>query len=139
MKAIHSILIGVSLFGLTGCVAHLPKTPPKIDTKTGLMWEGHNDVRLNWFDANVYCQDLDLSEQSDWHLPDIKELQTLVDITKFNPAAKNGFDVIPTRYWSSTPDASISDRAWYVYFESGGTFSIDKEDEYNVRCVRGEH
>jgi len=138
MKTLHFILTGVSLFVLTGCVAKLPKTQPKVDTETGLTWEGHNDVRLSWSDAKAYCEDLNLLEERDWRLPEMKELQTLVDITKYKPAVKYGFDVTPTRYWSSSPDVSSSDNAWYVFFESGGTFSVDKEDEYNVRCVRGD-
>ena len=138
MKVLHFIL-GVSLFSLAGCVAKLPTTVAKIDTETRMMWEGHNNIRLNWSKANTYCQDLNLSEQRDWRLPEIKELQTLVDVTKHKPAAKYGFDITSNRYWSSSPDIASSYKAWYVNFESGGTFSIDKEDEYNVRCVRGKH
>ena len=41
------------------------------------------------------------------------------------------------QYWTSSPSAGSSDKAWYIYFTSGWTSFDDKGSRYNVRCVRG--
>jgi len=137
MRGIDLIYTSFIISILSGCAVHITTTEPKVDTGTGLMWEGYNDMRLNWSDANLYCKNLSLEEGSDWRLPKIKELQTLIDIKKYDPAAKDGFNVTSNRYWSSTSNISYSDKAWYIYFETGGTFSTDKYDEHYILCVRG--
>jgi len=136
MRMIDCFVAGLTLFALAGCSSRVPPQPPKADAQTGLIWAGNNDIRLNWAEANAYCRQLNLEEQTDWRLPAIKELQTLVDINKSSPAAKKGFGVASRRYWSSTPDASFSERAWYVFFKSGGTYKTDKLNVLSVKCVR---
>jgi len=50
------------------------------DPKTGLMWQtGHVDFPLKkWSEAVIYCMDLTLAGYSDWRLPNIDELRTLI-------------------------------------------------------------
>ena len=132
MKVILLIMIGVSvLFS-----AEIFK-----DTKTGLIWQDNKaakTVEKDWSGAKRYCRNLSLDGKSDWRLPDIKELQSIVDIKKYNPTIKNGFKNVASRYyWSSSPYVSYDSNAWYVFFLSGSTDRSDKSDKYYVRCVRG--
>jgi hypothetical protein len=48
-----------------------------IDTKTGLMWQNNTSLK-NWNDSIQLCGNLVLEGYSDWRLPDIDELRTLI-------------------------------------------------------------
>ena len=132
MRKILLIMIGFSvLFGADTFT----------DAKTGLTWQDNiasATVEKNWNDAKEYCRNLNLDGYSDWRLPSIKELQSIVDITKYNPAIKSGFkNVTSNFYWSSSPFVSDSFGAWIVDFSSGNTDSYNKSGKTYVRCVRG--
>jgi len=111
-----------------------------VDSATGLMWQDNSDaqsVQKNWQDAKEYCHNLNHAGYSDWQLPTISELETLIDTTKYDLAIKKGFNhVVSSYYWSSSPDISGSKYAWYVDFSNGGSYDDDKTDEYYVRCAR---
>ena len=49
-----------------------------IDHKTGLMWQQDNVEIINWSQANKYAKNLKLGGFSDWRLPTIDELKTLI-------------------------------------------------------------
>lgn len=66
---------------------------------------------------------------TDWRLPTLKELLTLVDYSKHNTATEL-LDNIFSTYWSSTIVA------WNVDFDVGCPYADDKTSEYLVRCVR---
>jgi hypothetical protein len=64
------------------------------DSKTGLTWQDNSAVKetkMTWQDTKSYCSELNLGGYSDWRLPNIKELQSIVDIRKYKPAIKKGF------------------------------------------------
>jgi hypothetical protein len=78
---------------------------------TGLMWQQFDDgVGRKWHEALAYCEGLDLAGHSDWRLPDMRELESLVDDSWYNPVcnpifqcpASIGYGGRP--YWSSTTD-----------------------------------
>lgn len=48
------------------------------DTASGLTWPTSDPGPLSWVDAQTYCAELDLAGHSDWRLPTISELRTLV-------------------------------------------------------------
>lgn len=53
------------------------------DRATGLMWtKADNGRPLSWEDALAYASKSTMGGHSDWRLPSIKELQTLVDYSK---------------------------------------------------------
>ncbi|MCP4414408.1 MAG: DUF1566 domain-containing protein [Gammaproteobacteria bacterium] len=53
------------------------------DNATGLMWQQSDDGNSrDWVNALSYCENLTLGEQSDWRLPNAKELQSIVDYTR---------------------------------------------------------
>jgi hypothetical protein len=60
------------------------------DNATSLMWQQSDDGQArDWEEALAYCQDLTLAGFSDWHLPDAKELQSIVDYTR-SPQTEGG-------------------------------------------------
>ena len=66
----------------------------------------------------------DGSSAGDWRLPTMKELCTLIDFSKRDPALPNGHmfsDAPPGYHWSATTLDYHSEMAWIVYFESGTT------------------
>jgi hypothetical protein len=95
------------------------------DDTTGLAWSRANirDKRVTHKEAVKACAALNLAGHSDWRLPTIRELLTLVDYGQYNPAID--IDLFPewksNWYWSDTPYApSPGDYAWGVYFGDGG-------------------
>ena len=113
------------------------------DSKTTLQWQDdYSDnsgsiKQANWTVAIDYCEALELGGQSDWRLPNLNELTSLVDDTKYNPSISNVFENSASNgYWSSTSYASSSDYAWIVYFYYGYQNYYRKNHGYYVRCVR---
>jgi len=111
------------------------------DNVTGLQWQDNEEaktVKKNWEDAKSYCLALSLGGQSDWRLPTHKELKTIIDYGKTDPAIYSVFqNFISSYYWSSTTTASDSSSAWSVDFSNGYDNWYDKTYERRVRCVRG--
>jgi hypothetical protein len=53
------------------------------DNATGLTWQKADSGRgMNWSQALAYAENLDLAGQTDWRLPNAKELQSIVDYTR---------------------------------------------------------
>jgi hypothetical protein len=76
---------------------------------------------------------------SDWRLPTRKELWTIVDYGRYNPAINTTYfpDTVSSYYWSSTTDVSYTYSAWHMYFGEGFDGHYYKNDHYYVRAVRG--
>ncbi|MBU5612947.1 Lcl C-terminal domain-containing protein [Geomonas azotofigens] len=109
------------------------------DNLTGLIWlRQANCYALQfWSDAlslakNLHsgmCDLSDLSVAGDWRLPNILELESLVDISNINPALPTGHpfrNVQTSGYWSSTTNAFHILRARYVYMPDGAVNGSDK-------------
>jgi hypothetical protein len=110
-----------------------------LDKVTKLQWQQTDDgLTRTWADAKSYCQGLSLAGATDWRLPTIMELSTLVNAEKVNPSID--MTVFPgtqaSYYWSSTSYVSYSSYAWIVSFESGNVYDKNKADSNYVRCVR---
>ncbi len=56
----------------------------------------------NWADAKQYCEDLVLGGYDDWRLPNIDELETIIDYSRFDPAIDPVFNCRSGNYWSSS-------------------------------------
>lgn len=145
------------------------------DRNTRLMWEkksldgGLHDVRSR-FDWSLAFSDRAIWDwlaevnaevnaeggtgfagHHDWRIPNVRELQSLVDYGRFNPAVDPVFNsgafagctvlacsnTMADFYWSSTTHAQFDAAAWFVDFDSGAVFAIGKGFGIFVRAVRG--
>ena len=116
-----------------------------IDKITGLEWqrEDDNDTKT-WNEALDYCANEignngTFSGHNDWRLPDIFELQSIVDYGKAtDPAIQITFfpNTDSSEYWSASGKANDSARAWDADFGNGVVFSNVKTNLNFVRCVR---
>jgi uncharacterized repeat protein (TIGR02543 family) len=112
------------------------------DTLTGLVWlqdanctdsvgaVNKSNSLLKWADALTWSNNLasglcrlnDGSTVGDWRLPNIEELESLVDLQQFTPALPTGhpFGNVQTGgYWSSSTYAGIPTDAWTVLMDDG--------------------
>ena len=79
---------------------------------------------------------------TDWRLPTVAELHTIVDQTA--PGCISGSPCIDPvfgpavadQYWSATTFARNPVNAWDVFFGNGNVFYNGKADSYYVRAVR---
>ncbi len=76
---------------------------------------------------------------SDWRLPNLIELSSIVDEACYKPAINSTRfpNTPPSYYWSATVSEDDSYYAWGVYFDYGS--ARDEYDDYDghVRLVRG--
>jgi hypothetical protein len=123
-------------------VANL-KTSTWQDPATGLEWQCESSGKMSWLDALAYSRELELGGKSDWRLPAVSELETLLDRSvlyyELRPIVRRE---VPFRdslsYWSSTTFQDGTKNAWIVMFDGGYVLSYDKTSAYYVRCVRHE-
>ncbi|NVC62385.1 DUF1566 domain-containing protein [Vibrio sp. 05-20-BW147] len=77
---------------------------------------------------------------SDWRLPSVNELLSIVHNGRFNLAIEQSYFPYTPQYgpyWSSSPHASHSNYAGYVHFNGGGVSNSYKGNYHNhVRLVR---
>ena len=105
------------------------------DLVTGLVWQKAYATGKNWQQALATCEGLTYAGHSDWRLPNVHELASLVNYERDRPASD--FPDMPSSYfWSSSTYVYRTDVAWYVSFSLGGVSYDNKTDSYNARCVR---
>jgi len=109
-----------------------------IDPMTGLEWQCDGPGRMNWHTAQAYARSLSIDGKDDWRLPTARELETLLDRSRYRPVMRQE---IPFRddlsYWSSTTFGPDKNNAWIVMFDGAYVLSYYKTNAYHVRCVRG--
>jgi len=132
----RSILIMAVAFSLSMAETTIVKDP-----STNLMWEDTEHVengQVTYLEANSYCDALKLGEHADWRVPTLKELLSIVDYKRYEPAILKEFSRIEQDklYWSNTPYANKSTEFWGVDFEDGDTDSASAIYDRRVRCVR---
>jgi hypothetical protein len=122
-----------------------------LDTLTGLIWLKTANCfgEMLWVPALVTANTLasgacgltDRSEAGDWRLPNVKELQSLIDFGQSEPALPPGHpftDVQPVFYWSSTSLVGSPAAAWDVSLREGVTTNDSKDGGlFLVWPVRG--
>jgi hypothetical protein len=113
------------------------------DNATGLMWVSngtstgcYSGGTRTWAQAISFAEGLTFAGYSDWRLPNIRELQSIVDYGRTNPPINpTYFPNTASYYWSSTTSTYSTDVAWL-----GGGFTVSLEKGYMngyVRPVRG--
>src|SRR5438034_562902 len=136
------------------------------DLNTGLTWEKlsadgtlhDKDNAYTWADAFTghvaTLNAMNFAGHNDWRLPDVRELQSIVNYQSFDPTVSSAFntDCAPGchattcsctasgDYWSSTSSASGPSSAWYVGFLYGGVDAFGrsggKSSAASARAVR---
>ena len=84
------------------------------------------------------CESLDHGGRTDWRLPNILELRSLVDSSRTVPAIHP--DVFPSgpafaSFWSSTTNDGAPTQAFQVVFDDGNVFVLAKDVLRYARCV----
>lgn len=119
------------------------------DTGTGLMWkqciEGlsgagcatNSFFAFSWEAALKWANSATFAGYSDWRLPNVKELASLVEERCYMPAINATlFPNTPsTWHWTSSPNTYVY--TWIVHFEYGHVESINRAGNNPVRLVRG--
>lgn len=115
------------------------------DNLTGLMWVksphglAGNSGSQTWNNAIDFCNGLTHAGHSDWRLPNVRELQSLIDYGRSwhaLPSEHPFTGVLSSSYWSSTTNAIYTDLAWYVSLGLGHVLSNLKSDTNFVWPVR---
>ncbi len=114
------------------------------DSATGLMWQ-QSDYYLNmgsgWRDGLNYCEGLSLAGHNDWRLPNIKELFSIVDLSRRDPSINTAYFPNTHSSWdylSSTTNQSFGEEFLSVWFNDGGIDSWEKTMDGYALCVRTE-
>jgi hypothetical protein len=109
------------------------------DKVTDLMWQqAGSSSNLTWEQSLAYCENLNLGGYTDWRLPTIKELRSLVDFSRYSPSINTTFfPDTQTFYCSSTTYTKDTYNAWGVYFNDGYDGYGSKVNGGYVRAVRG--
>lgn len=146
------------------------------DTITGLIWQDSSDInldgvidindKLSQADAQTYCENLTLGGYSDWSLPNIKQLYSLIDfsgkdVSGYSGSSTDGLspfldtETFEFGYGDTSADERIIDAQWasstiYVSTTMGGAktmFGVNLADGrikgyptenklYYVQCIR---
>ncbi len=132
------------------------------DSETGLMWQkcslgqvwnagadansGSDDScdsadplpTYTWQVALAKANEDNSFAYSNWRLPNINEMRTLVEYACTNPSINSTIfpNTIARTYWLSTIYADNNEKVWQMTFLNGSAYMSDKSEEYNVRLVR---
>jgi len=134
-------LLGLIVFVHTTLVAEFTKNGDVVtDSISGLMWQDiSNSTTYTQPNAITYCEGATTGGYSDWRLPNIYELQSIVDITKSTaPTIYATFqNTVSSYYWCSTLRAADSTYAYEIGFSTYNTTYGGTGNGNYTRCVRG--
>lgn len=116
------------------------------DRATGLMWakdgDGagcNNGTAAEWSTSITACENCTLAGYTDWRMPNINELMSIVDWSTTSYINSTYFtNNKSSYYWSSTSKPNDTSIAGMFSFASGQSSNFQlKIDSYYVRAVRG--
>jgi len=116
-----------------------------LDRAAGLMWAAdrnaagcNNGAGIAWGAAITYANGLTFAGFTDWRLPNIKELVSLVNYSLLSPTIDQPpfVSTLATGYWSSTTFIVTTTSAWLTNFSDGSLYILAKTSEKPIRCVR---
>lgn len=110
------------------------------DKKNAIYWQDNHFSQKSsedWDDAVEYCDKLVLNNMEHWRLPTFKELLSIVDYTRTDPAIDPVFSYVNQgTYWTSVDFSASSSRAWTIDFRTGKSYYSYKTTNHSVRCVK---
>lgn len=116
------------------------------DNITGLMWPKDssgpgcwNGQTATWTEAIDYCEALDFAGYTDWRLPNIRELVSLINYGLVGPAIDGSvfINTPPGAYYCTSTPCDNDYYAWSVTFYDGGSYAFIKTLGLYLRAVRG--
>lgn len=95
------------------------------DNATGLMWTQDDDgIGMTWLEALSYAESFEFAGYDDWRLPNVKELQSLLDYTR-SPATSNSAAI--DTIFNCTPITDEGGNQNYSFYWSGTTHANFQE------------
>lgn len=111
------------------------------DKRTGLVWEQSPALDMSdWEMAQQRCSSSQAGGSTDWRVPTVQELATLVEPSSIEvklPTDHPFANVEPGIYWSATERRENKAFASFVNFSSGRSATLEKYMPTFVWCVRG--
>lgn len=134
------------------------------DSATGLTWMKvdsgalkagtKKDGRLNWSQALKWAENFEYANHSDWRIPNVKELQSIVDYTR-SPDTTNSAAIDPVfevtsftaesgkkdypNYWTGTTHASTTRASTAAYVAFGRSFGWMQDRRTGNRSLLDVH
>lgn len=115
-----------------------------VDNVTGLMWVTNpgTDAGMGgtytWDNALLACENLNYAGYTDWRLPNVRELASIIDYGVAAPTINaTAFPGTVSAYFASTTYVPSTVSAWIVTFNSASVGNMLKSSAIYVRCVRG--
>ena len=124
------------------------------DNVASLVWQqspdtdGDGDIdaadKMTSSQSSTYCQDLELGGYSDWRLPDIKQLYSLLDFSGLDPSGYEGTDTsgltpfINTSYFDfAYGDTSAGERIIDAQYASSSAYAASSSKVFGVNFADG--
>lgn len=113
-----------------------------LDTVTGLIWTKETSLTglMSWQEALDAVIALNKKSQHTWRLPNINELESLVDASQADPAlpTDHPFTNVQEAYWSSTTSFFETDWAFAFYLHKGAVgVGFKQKPEFHCWPVTG--
>ncbi len=106
------------------------------DSKSYLMWQKAADTQT-WAGAQQACDNLTLAGYSDWRLPTVAELSSLIDYQASAQAIDGTFFQAPMlQTWTAMQVVNNPPYIWTVHFADGSLQQFDPQGTLASRCVR---
>ncbi|MBL1416551.1 MAG: hypothetical protein COA76_16175 [Moritella sp.] len=99
---------------------------------------------FSWWDAEAEVTVFNNSNggDTDWRLPDIKELYSIIETACEEPSLNKlvfpNHPLLPaiSKSWSSTPSSRYISQAWQIEFQNGLLYTLENDTQLTVRLVR---
>ncbi|MBU1669175.1 DUF1566 domain-containing protein [bacterium] len=125
---------------LVGPVMVKTKSQMVNDISNNLTWQDSEDIDkqfITYKQATEYCSNLTLQDKSEWRLPTIVELRSIVDRNRSNPAINQVFENgVNGFFWSTTLYKADNTKVWSILFTDGNDYQAIKTDKGYVRCIK---
>jgi len=110
----------------------------------GMKWDGNTcagqSLTYTWADSLPVIDDLNakkMAGRSDWRLPKVEELMSIVESRCFKPAIN--LDVFPyspeSAFWTDSSIEGFQPRVWVVHFLNGKQYIANKKQDWRIRLV----
>ena len=137
--------------GIAAAPAFIINGAEVTDQRTGLIWKrcaegmGFSGTACTGIASGASVETalpMAANQPGGWRLPNIKELASIADLTRSNPALDTAIFPLMTAnninllFRTSTPDTDFPGYAYYVDFKDGASYAIDASYLYSVLLVR---